>query len=1826
MAPLLAPSVAAACGGAVTCARGSMTEAAAKEVRLVVGVGASAGGLEAFKRLLFGVPSDAGMTFLLVQHLDPRRESLLAELLTPCTAMRVKQAEADEALEANTVYVIPPDASMAVRDGKIELSPPVIHRGARLAVDHLFRSLAREYGPRAVGIVLSGAGSDGSAGLRDLKAAGGMVLVQDPVTAAQPGMPQSAIATGAVDLVSPIEGMPVALQRFDELPELVRKGAPELSESEPPSPPAVSEPALERLATLLEATAGFNLRAYKRGTVGRRLLRRSVLGGHASVEAYLEGLSAAPAEQKAVVRDLLISVTDFFRDAGAFEVLRRSVIERLIDDAQSGESVRVWVAGCATGEEAYSLAIELLAMSERKGKQVKVQVFATDVDEEALSIARLGIYAPGLVESVPRAWLETYFAPVEGRGYQVRPVLRDVVSFAVHDVTKDPPFSRMNLVSCRNVLIYLLPHAQEHVLGALHFSLLPQGTLFLGSSETTGPQRDLFSTQSKAWRLFRKVGPSRSVRLPTGAYRPYAPNVAEAFSGRAAGDGPPRLPRRVPGAAELARRALMHARIAPSLVIAEGGQVLYMHGELRPFLRFPEGEPRFELASLVSPELATRTRAALHKCRREGQSVMAYSSLEGSKSDRVKITATPAPDLGEGTVILSFELVKDSAALAMPPDSPAEESVIEQLETELRATREDLRDTVEELESSTQELRSAHEEAISMNEELQSANEELEATTEELRSLNEELTTVNAQLREKVDQVERAHDDLSNFLTSTKIATIFLDERLSIKKFTPAAQELLQIDRADEGRFVGAIARELLQDGLVDEVKDVLENLTPRVRDQHTRDGRWITRRILPYRTDKRRIEGAVVTWTDVTELKLLTERLTVRERQQAVVARMGLHALEETNLQRFFDQCVVEIQQTLDVELCKLLELQPDHEVMLIRAGVGWKTGLVGNASVPAGIGSQAGYTLNAKAPVLVEDLREERRFTGPHLLLEHGVRSGMSCVIGGADEPYGVIGVHARSPRVFTPEDADFLLACAAVLAAAITRHESRTRMLLERAVAGALVDAETLSEALARIHAALVRELDVTVGEFWAPEAGGDFVRTELLSPSPSDELRFEAALAPARFSPGQGFVGRVATNRASEWLSSLQNPAQFARVDAARELGLRSGLAVPVVSGGDLLGVFTVFSTARLHADSSFLRSLDGIGRSLGDFVRRKEVERRYQTTVEAAPSGIAERSLDGHLLRVNERFCEIVGYPADELTHQGFQRLVYADDVAQEDQLFSKLRDEGNPSYDTEMRYVRKDGGVVWVSLSAARVSTASGLPDHVILVVDDISQRKATEQALRESEERFRLMLLRSPAPMMVYDDAGRVVALSRSWERVTGYSVDELPRVEDWMRRVFRMKDPEIEQAIVATWSQPASEREREVEAWRKDGSSTTLLVRAGSLGSTWEGRQLRVVAALDIEERRRFERQLLEASRQKDEFIAMLGHELRNPLAAVRSATELLKRTGVEDARLQRVFGVLDRQTNHMARLLDGLLDISRIIHGKIVLETQIVDLSALVRQVIADAQPRLGPGQNLRSEVAEPALVVEGDPVRLTQIVDNLISNAIKYTPADGCISVTLTGEGSEAVLQVKDSGEGIDPQLLPNLFKPFQQGHQSLDRKQGGLGLGLALVKVLADMHGGQVHAQGGGAGRGASFVVRLPLTAKRLPIALHGRPTPGPRKVLVIEDNLDAAEALRDALEAEGHTVVLAPDGRQGLEAARSQAPDAIFCDIGLPDGFTGYDVAKALRSDPLTRDLYIVALTGYGRDEDRGRCEAVGFNVHLTKPVSLDEIEATLARAPCHPA
>jgi two-component system CheB/CheR fusion protein len=823
----------------------------------VVGIGASAGGLDAFKRFFDAMPPDSGMAFVLIQHLDPTHASITADLLARHTQMPVAEVEDRMAVEANHVYVIPPNKDLTIKEGVLHLTEPLTRHGLRMPIDSFFRSLAEDQQEKALCGILSGTGSDGTLGLEAVKAGGGMAMAQSPETAQFDGMPRSANDTGLVDYVVPIEEMPDVLLKYVRHAREI--GGPE-------APERGGRDALHTILSVLKARTKYDFRCYKKGTLLRRIERRMGVNHLDHAEDYVRFLRENDDEATLLFRDLLIGVTGFFREPQAYKVLERDIVPELVQHKESGAAIRVWVPGCATGEEPYSIAMLLLERIKAEQKGCDVQIFASDIDEEALSIARAGVYPENIAADVSPERLREFFKK-EGSTYRVGKQVRDAVVFAAQNLISDPPFSKLDLISCRNLLIYLEPEVQKKIIALFHFVLNEGGILFLGGSETIGQQDDLFAPVSKKWRIYRRIETSRRQRIAF----PVFPGVDRL---RAAGltARPFATERRNLG--KLVQQALLQ-RFAPFAVLVNRRyEVVYVYGTSGEFLELTTGEPTQDLMVMVREGLRSAVRGAAQKAIQSGQQVTAKGRIrrEGSYFP-VNVTVFPlsAPEVADGLLLVTFaeapELARAKRA-AGGAEEVSEQALVRQLESELQVTKDDLQGTIEELEASNEELKTSNEEVLSMNEELQSTNEELETSKEELQSLNEELTTVNNQLQDKVDELAAINDDLANLLSSTDIATLFLDGQLRIKGFTPASRRLFKLIHTDVGRPIGDIVQRISDSTLLEDAELVLETLTPSEKEVHTEDDRWYIQRVLPYRTEENRIEGVVATFVDVTRRK----------------------------------------------------------------------------------------------------------------------------------------------------------------------------------------------------------------------------------------------------------------------------------------------------------------------------------------------------------------------------------------------------------------------------------------------------------------------------------------------------------------------------------------------------------------------------------------------------------------------------------------------------------------------------------------------------------------------------------------------------------------------------------------------------------------------------------------------------------------------------------------------------------------------------------------------------------------------------------------------
>ncbi len=1489
-------------------------------------MGASAGGITALNNFLDVMPPDSGLAFVMVLHLNPDFETHLHELLAAHTDMPVDLAGPEMRVEANHVYVIPPNYELTYSDGRLHLHERSEHLPEML-IDRFFHSLAHNYPARCVGVVLSGAGADGTLGLKAIRQAGGLTIVQDPNTTGYDSMPRSAIRAGAADEVLRIEKM------VDRLRNYARYVSAHADEERATLDADLDEEYIAEVCEMLGQSVRHDFSQYKRPMLSRRISRRMMLVNARDPQAYLDVLESNPQEAKSLFKDLLISVTAFFRDPDAFEHIGGLIAKML--GKQGQDSLRIWVAGCASGEEAYSMAILAAEQIEQLERPVEIQIFATDIDERALDVARAGVYPDTIAEQVSRERLERFFVR-DGDNYKVIKALRDMCIFSMHDLVSDPPFSRIDLLSCRNVLIYMDSDLQQKVVSLLHYALRAGGYLMLGPAENISHRDDLFRTIEASQRIFQ----AKELAANVAPVFPLFDQLSRGHSRYRF--RPTRLELSAREMGGVFQRRLLDRFGPASALVDDSGRVLYFSGRLGRYLEHSSGPVEDNIVELARSELRLHLRTTLHKARSRGEEVVT-GGLGVRIDDKLQLfdlVVSPLRTSREADPLWMVVFRETAAPQEMSTsvssaETSSDDEVIEQLESELEATRDHLETTIAQLETANEELKSSNEELLSMNEELQSSNEEMQTSKEELQAVNQELATVNHKLRTKVEELDRAHADLQNLFESTRVPTVFLDRNLRIKRFTPAAREIFRLIDADIGRSLADITLRVSDVDLIAEVQRVLETLTPQElrveRDDENGPHRSYLLRVHPYRTLDDVIDGAVLTFLDVTDLERATERLRVREKQQACIAQLGVEALSSNSFDELATRVVDAVCDTLSTSLCALFSLEADKDYLLLKSGRGWPEQMLGHITVPIGHGSLAGYTLRVDGSVLTESFDAESRFQPSPFIVEQGLNSGLSCVVHTNEGPYGVLAVFSEQPGAFTEDDANFLVAVANVITSALTRKQRLEQLRASEARLRAMADAVPV-----------------------------------LL------------------------------------WLSDPDRP-------------------------------YTWF----------------------------------------------------------NQRWLEFAGRPLAEEIDTGWTEGLHPDERERVLQLHRQAREQ-REAIKTEFRLLRADGDYRWVAERAQ--------------------------------------------------------------------------------------------------PWFSP-------------------------------EGEYMGVIGAcIDITERREFEQALRRADELKDDFLAMLGHELRNPLAAITTAVDLLKILADDDTRLQQVRGILDRQSGQMKRLLDGLLDVTRIERGKMRLHREVLDLNELIDDVVNDWRSRVDQlDLQLDARLPPHPVWVTGDRTRLVQIFGNLLSNAVKFTDAPGRITVEMREDADEVVVVVRDTGVGIPSEVREHIFEPFRQAEQTIDRAAGGLGMGLPLVKGLVEAHGGSVAVRSEGSGEGAEFTVCLPTVAPP-----STRPPARPitsdiRRILIVEDNRDSAELIETVLAHSGHTVQVCHDGESAVKAAVDFQPQAVLCDIGLPGEVDGLEVARRLRGRREFKDILLVAMTGYGSPTMKGRSNEAGFDAHLVKPVDLQTIEAVLA-------
>ena len=827
----------------------------------IVCLGASAGGLEALEQFLEHIPQNSGMAFVVIQHLDPTQEGMLPELLQRSTPMEVFQVKDRMKVKQNYVYVIPPNKSMSIADGILHLSNPIETRGLRLPIDFFLRSLANDQQEYGVGIILSGMGSDGSDGICALKERHGIVMAQEPTEAKYDSMPRSAIETALVDIVAPVSELPEKLRSFlSHIPIVKLNIEPEIKDQN----------ALEKIIIILKAQTGNDFSLYKKNTIYRRIERRMGVHKIEKIGSYVGFLQDNPKEVEILFKELLIGVTNFFRDAAVWEKLGDAIIPNILANQSEGTILRAWVPGCSTGEEAYSLAIIFKEVLSKiyPNSGISLQIFATDLDDDAIETARKGLFSHNIVNDVSEIRLSRFFTATDD-GYRVNTEIREMVIFAKHNIILHPPFTKLDLLTCRNLLIYMDAELQKKLLGLFYYSLNAEGYMVLGSAETLGSQSQFFTTVNAKQKIFKRSVTNQTPELfdfPSSFSRTKQPNIEIKMT--------PKSPQNIQ---TLADQLLLQHFSPPGVLVNDKGDIVYISGRTGKYLEPSVGKANMNIFAMLRDGLRNEFSAAFRQALVKKETVYLHNIKVGTNGSTKYINVTiqwiDKPEPLKGMVMVIFTdipKVIDAEKVELNTGSRAHSIRQSDLELELQHAREEMQSTLEEMQTSQEELKSTNEELQSTNEELQSTNEELTTSKEEMQSMNEELQTVNAELTSKVDDFSRVNNDMKNLLNSTDIATLFLDKDLNIRRYTNQATKIFKLIKGDIGRPFTDLVSDLIYPELANDAREVLQTLVFLQKQITTADKRWFSTRIMPYRTFDDRIDGLVITFFNISDHKKL--------------------------------------------------------------------------------------------------------------------------------------------------------------------------------------------------------------------------------------------------------------------------------------------------------------------------------------------------------------------------------------------------------------------------------------------------------------------------------------------------------------------------------------------------------------------------------------------------------------------------------------------------------------------------------------------------------------------------------------------------------------------------------------------------------------------------------------------------------------------------------------------------------------------------------------------------------------------------------------------
>jgi two-component system CheB/CheR fusion protein len=1745
----------------------------------IVAIFVSAGGLQALESLLAGLPRNPGLALVIVMQGKWGSNSSLNGILSAQDRFPVVCAGHGMAVQADTAYVISPSQAMKIEHGLLRLTSSPEEIPKPHPFDRFLRSLAVDRGPHAACVMLSDTGLDGVAGMRAVRAAGGLCLILEGAEN-QAGLSRKAVQSGLADLVLPAADMGGTLLDLVSCRTRGRQGS--RNDGPPLSEDAQS---LSAIILAVQQATGQDFSQYKHSTLIRRTHKRMLAVGAATLQDYARLVGTDAEEAKALKDDLLIGVTRFFRDPEAFDLLARLALPEILARSPQDDSVRIWCVGCSTGEEAYSVAMLFLEHMEQTGDKRGLQVFATDADFEGIEAARAGIYPAAAAADIEEKRRRRFFMP-EGEHFRVLPKLRDSVVFAMQDLLRDPPIMRIDLIVCRNMLIYLDSPAQKVAAQIFFQSLHPGGFLLLGPSETLGGCGELFQVEDKKWKLFKR---RPAATLPKGALLTMPVR-------RIASTGSEQRIQLKPaedlGLTLLRTLARRYGR--PALLVGERNEILHSFGDLGPYLGFPEGEPTNALFRTARPFLRPHLRAALHKCRKDGAPV-ALEDLhdDGSAAQRFRLTVSPLEaDGSPGLLLVVFEACErreegeslDQGRIA--PVTLGRNELVRRLEDQLRVTGEELQDMLARHESTHEELSAANEELISMNEELQSSNEELESSQEELQAMNEELYALNTELQAKVAELADLNSDIENLFRSTEIATIFLDQRFSIKRFTPRATDIFHLRQEDRGRPLFQLACLLesgQEDALAEDCRRALTELACIGKEVRSKHGRTFQARISPYRSLANTVEGVVLIFVDITERKAMEEELRQHrdELERLVAERTAELATANsalTDLLADVETARNEAQQRaweLDAAISSMTEgiMLFDQDMRLLKINqvaqdmFGYTLAML-TLPLKDRAGPLRAETLDGQ-PVVFDSLPIMRAFDGE--------------TVRDMEIKYSIPG---RSEPLF-----------ASVSAAPVQLPDGRQiGAIVTFADIGQRIKADKLLRASEERFRATFEQAAVGIAH---RGPNGSFIQLndrycEIVGYSREELLRLTVQDITHPDDMGEDL--ELADRLMSGQIDTYTREKRYLRKD------------------GSPVWVSLTISLVRDH-DGGPAYAIAVVQ----DLTAKKQAEERAESLAkfpEQNPYPVLRFDRNGALLYANRASRLLVGSPESPLEKTSID-------------LLESIRQAAMMGERRDMEVFLDD---------SAYLLAIAPIPDQDCVNVYgmDVTALTRVQNALRESQAdldraqavaqtgSWRLDLRRNE--LIWSDETYRLFGIPQrtplTYELfLSRVHPDDREHVNTKWTAAARGDAYDIEHRIVVDG---AVKWVREVAELEFDGKGELL----GGFGTVQ-----------DITDRKRMEQELIrakekaeQATKAKSEFLANMSHEIRTPMNGILGMNELALMR-VNDAQAREYLLLAKKSGLALLDIINDILDISKIEAGKIALDQEPFHL----REVLDSTLKPLSLGADEKGlrihhtlEDCAPERLI-GDKGRLRQVLTNLVSNAVKFSE-QGVVRVTVRGNGeasspdrTQLLFTVADQGIGIPPDKLASIFESFAQLKSSAHIKYGGTGLGLTICRQLVELMGGSIWAESE-VGKGSTFffTIECDVAREEEPKAETSPPQKALRrrrlKVLLAEDNKVNQLLAMELLRRKGHTVTLAENVREALDKLSAGSFDLVLMDELMPE-MDGDEAAKRIRAgeagDP---KIPIVALTAYALKGDREKLLDAGMDEYLSKPIDLEELDRILER------